>query len=159
MKTPASVHGHPMHPMLVAVPIGLWIFSLVCDLIYSFGWGGVIWNTMALYSMMGGVLGALGAAVPGYLDFRSLIDPRVVRVGKMHMLINLTVVGLYAVNIWLRMVSDPGAMIPLLLSILTVSLLGVSGWLGGELVFAHGVGVDTRERSSASVMKKRVQVA
>ncbi len=33
MRTPASIGGHPIHPMLVVFPIGLWIFSLVCDLI------------------------------------------------------------------------------------------------------------------------------
>ena len=30
MRTPASIARHPIHPMLVPIPIGLWIFSLVC---------------------------------------------------------------------------------------------------------------------------------
>lgn len=42
MRTPANVARHPIHPMLVPIPIGLWIFSLVCDLIalasYSGAW-------------------------------------------------------------------------------------------------------------------------
>jgi len=33
MRTPASIYKHPIHPMLVVFPIGLWIFSLACDLI------------------------------------------------------------------------------------------------------------------------------
>ena len=39
MRTPASIAGHPIHPMLVTFPIGLWVFSLVADLIYAFGTG------------------------------------------------------------------------------------------------------------------------
>ena len=35
MRTPASIAGHPIHPMLVPIPIGLWIFSFVCDLAYA----------------------------------------------------------------------------------------------------------------------------
>src|SRR5262245_50424053 len=37
METPASIRRHPIHPMLVSIPIGLWIFSLVCDLMYQWG--------------------------------------------------------------------------------------------------------------------------
>jgi uncharacterized membrane protein len=37
MRTPASIAKHPLHPMLVAIPIGVWIFSLVCDLALVFG--------------------------------------------------------------------------------------------------------------------------
>ena len=37
MRTPATIAGHPIHPMLVPIPIGLWIFSLVCDLIHAGG--------------------------------------------------------------------------------------------------------------------------
>lgn len=33
MATRASIAGHPIHPMLVTLPIGLWVFSLVSDII------------------------------------------------------------------------------------------------------------------------------
>ena len=52
MSSPASVAKHPIHPMLVVFPIGLWTFSLVCDVAYVAGWGGPIWNDMALYTMV-----------------------------------------------------------------------------------------------------------
>jgi uncharacterized membrane protein len=54
MDTPAQVARHPIHPMLVPIPIGLWIFSLVCDGVYHAGWGGGTWKTVALYTMAGG---------------------------------------------------------------------------------------------------------
>lgn len=50
MRTPASIAGHPIHPMLVPIPIGLWIFSLVCDLIHAGGNTNPAWSTVALYT-------------------------------------------------------------------------------------------------------------
>ncbi|MGH9834655.1 MAG: DUF2231 domain-containing protein [Blastocatellia bacterium] len=60
----ASIGGHPIHPILVAFPIGLWVFSLVSDIVYFMGWGSAIWNDVAFYSMAGGIVGALLAAAP-----------------------------------------------------------------------------------------------
>lgn len=141
MSSPASIRKHPIHPMLVPLPIGLWIFSLVSDVVYSQS-GDVVWDRMAFYTMAGGVVGGLIAALPGFIDFLSLSDPRVKRVALTHMLLNLTVVALYVVNLWLRTTSASGAAAPLALSIVAVLMLAVSGWLGGELVFRHGVAVD-----------------
>lgn len=138
MRTPASIAGHPIHPMLVAIPIGLWIFSLVCDLIYLSSPTDA-WRTVALYTLVGGIAGALLAALPGFVDLVSLpAGPR--STALIHMGINLTVVVLYVVNAWLR-VQGGGGQAPLVLSIVGVGLLAVSGWLGGKMVYVHGVAV------------------
>src|SRR6266508_187114 len=101
MRTPANIAKHPIHPMLVAIPIGLWIFSLVCDLIYRFGSLNPNWELVARYTMVAGIVGALIAAVPGFIDMLSL-PWGVKRVALIHMSINLTIVALYVVNAWLR---------------------------------------------------------
>ena len=44
MSSPASFKGHPFHPIIIPLPIGLWIFSIVSDFIFKFGWGGEVWN-------------------------------------------------------------------------------------------------------------------
>ena len=137
MKTPASIAGHPIHPMLVAIPIGLWIFSLVCDLVHLSGALGANWDIVAMYTLAGGIAGALLAAVPGFIDMLSLSGP-IRRTALVHMSINLTVVALYTVNFWLRV----GGSTLVWLSVLGLGLLVVSGWLGGKMVFEHGVGVD-----------------
>ena len=141
MASPASIARHPIHPALVPLPIGLWIFSFVCDAVYLFVSSAVVWDRMAFYTMLGGVAGALLAAVPGFIDFLSLTDPGVKRVALAHMLVNLSLVAMYAVNLWLRTTSPPGAVAPVVLSLVGVVLLAVAGWLGGELVFRHGVAV------------------
>jgi uncharacterized membrane protein len=60
MRTPASLAKHPIHPMLVVSPIGLWSFSLICGLI---GMSVATTFTVALYTMISGLIGALAAAV------------------------------------------------------------------------------------------------
>jgi len=141
MRTPANIAKHPIHPMLVAIPIGLWIFSLVCDLVYRFGSTNPNWQIVAWYTLVGGILGALIAAVPGLIDMLSL-PWHTKRIALIHMSINLTVVALYVVNAYIRKhsggVSDAG----IWLSLIAVLMLAVSGWLGGKLVYVHGVAVD-----------------
>lgn len=151
MQTPASIYKHPIHPMLVVFPIGLWIFSLVCDLIRLAGAAADTWSIVALYTMVGGFIGALAAAVPGFIDllFYKGGAPPVKKIALTHMAINLTAVVLYAINIWLR-AGGPGSTgtsmsVPVLLSIIGVALLCVSGWLGGQMVHVYGVGVEGRE--------------
>lgn len=147
MASPASFGKHPIHPILVAFPIGLWIFSLVCDLIFLLGWGGLVWKDVAYYTIAGGIVGALLAAVPGLVDLLSISDPKVKRIGVWHMSINLLAVGLFAVNFFLRGGATPEAKLPLTLSAIGVVLIGISGWLGGEMVYVHGVAVEPQQSS------------
>ena len=142
MATPASFKGHPFHPMLVPLPIGLWIFSLISDIIFKLGWGGPVWADVAFYTMAGGIVGALLAALPGMVDFTALTDPKTKSIGLFHMILNLLAVVVFAINLWLRTVSAPGSNLPVGLSILGIILISASGWLGGELVYSRGVGVD-----------------
>lgn len=158
MATPASIRNHPIHPMLIPFPIGLWIFSLFCDAVYVGGSGDLFWKDAAFFSMAGGVLGALVAAVPGYLDYRSLVVPEVQRIGRWHMGLNLSVTVLFAINLWLRMGSEAGAAFPVILSFIGIVLLGISGWMGGELVYVHGVAVEPQTRLSTGI-KGQVRAA
>lgn len=145
MRTPANIARHPIHPMLVPFPIGLWVFSFICDLIFVFGAQAPVWKTVALYTMVGGVIGALLAAVAGLIDLLSL-PPEPRKTAIIHMSINLVIVVLFVINIWLRIsAGDAGAgwSLPVWLSLVAVLLLLVSGWLGGKLVYESGVAVDT----------------
>lgn len=142
MRTPANIAGHPIHPMLVTIPIGLWVFSLVCDLVAMRSADPATWNVVALYALIGGIIGALAAAVPGLVDLLSLRDKAIKKTALVHMTINLTVVALYLVNAWLRVGQDATAGgTPFILSLIAVAMLVVSGWLGGKMVYLAGVGV------------------
>jgi uncharacterized membrane protein len=138
--TPASIKDHPIHLMLIPIPIGLWVFALVADLV---GGGSGEWRTVAYYCLGGGIAGALLAALPGLVDLVSLSDPAAKRVALLHMAINLAAVAIFAFNFYLRM-GSPGHAGPLWLTVVGVLAISVSGWLGGELVHRHGIGVANR---------------
>ncbi len=148
MRTPAQIAGHPIHPMLVTIPIGLWLFSLACDIIATQVAAPASWVTASEYAMVGGILGALAAAVPGLIDLLSLHGRPVQKTAIKHMALNLLVVALFAVNAWLRLQDSIGHGASLALSAVSVALLGVSGWLGGKMVFEAGVGVSADEAAT-----------
>lgn len=156
MSSPASIAKHPIHPMLVVFPIGLWIFSLVSDIIYRMGWGPAVWNDVAFYTLAGGIVGALLAAVPGLIDLLAM-SGKSKTIGIWHMCVNLIAVAIFAASLWMRTSNAPGATLPFALSIVGVVLLGVSGWLGGEMVYVRGVGVEPQQavKTEASERERR----
>lgn len=147
MLLPARVAGHPIHPMLVPLPIGLWVFSFACDLVRLLGTSSANWQVVAYYTLIGGILGAMLAAVPGVIDMLSL-PSGIRRTALIHMALNLFLVVLYGVNAWLRSRGDLETGV--WLSAVGVATLGISGWLGGKMVYEHGVGVNTATAAPAA---------
>lgn len=137
MRTHAGIAAHPIHPMLVAIPIGLWSFSLACDFIHAWG-AGEAWRVAANFSLVGGLVGALLAAIPGFIDMFSP-EGGPGRVALLHMGTSLAVVVLYGGNAWLRSRGATDA--PMMLSAAGIALLLVSGWLGGRMAGMHGLAV------------------
>jgi uncharacterized membrane protein len=148
MRTPANIKGHPIHPMLVTVPIGLWVFSFVADLIGMRSNSPETWHVVAYWTMVGGIVGALAAAVPGLIDMLSLKDTGIKKTALTHMGINLTVVALYVANAYLRHADPQNLGLPFMLSLVAILMLLVSGWLGGKMVYTAGVGVSSGSEAS-----------
>jgi uncharacterized membrane protein len=140
MGNGARIAGHPLHPILVTFPLGLCTFSFVADLVRALGVGGPAWSTVAFYTLGGGIVGLVLAAVPGLIDFFTITDARVRGIAIAHMVVNVTVLGLFLLSFWLRWSGAVG-LLPLVVSAAGVVLLGVGGWLGGEMVFKHGMGM------------------
>lgn len=151
MSSPAKIMGHPIHPMLIPFPIALWVFSLVADLIYLWR-DNPAWGWIAFYTLAGGILGAILAAVFGIIDYFSIRDKKVSRIAAWHARFNVLALLLFAASFYLRTLSGAAIVggsltIPLLLSIAGVGLVTISGWLGGELVYKHGVAVERTENN------------
>jgi uncharacterized membrane protein len=147
METPASISKHPVHAMLVVFPIALWTFSLFCDFVALTTSVPEPWSIVALYTMAGGLAGALAAAVPGFIDYfyyRGGGDA-VLRLARIHMVLNLTAVAVFAVSLWLRLENPETTELQVGLSATGVLLIFVSSWLGGHMVHVHGVGVIGRD--------------
>jgi uncharacterized membrane protein len=143
----AGPYGHPFHPILVTVPIGAWVCSLVFDISTRLNSNGSKPLTDASYWLIAiGLVGAVVAALFGLLDLlRIPRRTRALRYGLTHMVLNLTVVGLYIGNLAWRHDSYYEASKvtggQIVLSAVAIALLGASGWLGGMLAYRYGVRV------------------
>ena len=140
MESRVKVLGHPLHPILIPFPLGLLITSLVFDIVYLFT-ANPLFSVVAFWMIAAGVIGGLLAAVPGLIDWLAI--PRGTRarsVALWHLVANVVAVVVFVVS-WLLRTGAPGAIGPIILSVVGVVLLGVGGWLGGELVGRLGVGV------------------
>ena len=142
----AGPYGHPLHPMLVTVPIGAWVAGLVFDIgSHVVSHPGALADGSLWLSAVG-VLGALAAAAIGFLDLLAIpTGTRAFRTGLVHMSLNLTVTVAYAIGFaWRRGDYGHGAAVgfgQLALSAVSLTALAVSGFLGGKLAYRYGVRV------------------
>jgi uncharacterized membrane protein len=140
----AGPYGHPLHPALVAVPIGAWVASFVFDVASRVvsDPGFLVQGSRWLIGL--GVLGALAAALFGFLDLFAIpTRTRAFRTALVHMSLNLAVTAAYAVGFVLRGDRTAGPVSAGLLALSAVALaaLAAAGFLGGELAFRYGVRV------------------
>ncbi|HSB28881.1 MAG TPA: DUF2231 domain-containing protein [Pyrinomonadaceae bacterium] len=116
--------------------------------------GNPVWeNYIAFYTLLAGIIGAAAAAVPGLIDWATLTNKAAVKVANWHARVNITGLVIFIASFYLRTSSGSKwitsmPMLPVILSIKGVVGLGIAGWLGGELVFRHGVAVDARTGSA-----------
>jgi len=132
--------------MLIPFPIALWVSSVVADVIYLWR-GNPVWRDwVAFYTLLGGIIGAALAAVPGLIDWLSITDREVKKIANWHARLNVIALLIFAASFYLRTAGGASIVggsytIPVLLSVVGVILITISGWLGGEMVFKHGVAV------------------
>ncbi|MHA3703836.1 Rieske 2Fe-2S domain-containing protein [Jatrophihabitans sp. YIM 134969] len=124
--------GHPVHPVLVTVPLGAWVTASVLD---------VAGETDAARRSVGlGVLAALPAVVTGASDWAETAGAEK-RVGLVHAAVNDCGIALYAASWFARRRGHDR--VGAVLAAAGLAVVSVGGWLGGHLTYAQGVGVDT----------------
>jgi len=138
-RSTAQIGGHPIHPMLVQFPIVCFILTLVCDLLYTQGHTELA--TASKWLLLIGLVFAALAAVAGLTDF--LGDKRIQGSDAIkHAAANVTAVVLELVNLLLRRGNDDFiGSTGVWISAVVVLILLYSGWMGGKLVYRHGIGV------------------
>lgn len=140
LRATATIAGHPLHPILVTLPIGLFVAALATDIAYIAD-GSPGWAVASRWLLGGGLVTALLAALAGFADFAGNSNIRALRDAWLHMFANLSVVLVEGINLILRL-PDPAVAgsFGIILSAAAALVLLFSGWKGGELVFRHGVG-------------------
>lgn len=142
----AGPYGHPFHPILVTLPIGTWVASVVFDIASHVVGDPVFLARGAQWLIAIGVLGALAAASVGFLDLFAIpTGTPAFRTGLIHMSLNVAVTIAYALDFWWRTAgAGPHGAVPagpMVLSIVALVVLAVSGYLGGKLAYRYGVRV------------------
>ncbi len=143
MESKTKLLGHPVHPMLVVFPLGLLSTSVVFDALHTFT-KKKDFAKVSYWTLVGGLIGGLAAAPFGIRDWLAVPqDTRAKQIGLVHGVGNDIVISLFGLSWLLRRgkPEQPGAT-AVGLSLLGASLSMATAWLGGELSYRLGVGVD-----------------
>jgi uncharacterized membrane protein len=144
MRSKASISGHPIHPMLIPFPLALWTTSFVVDVLFYFLRHPTL-LVIAKFMIAAGCIGAIAAAIPGFIDWLAIKNGDAKKVANWHARLNIAALVVFAISLFLRLGSYSELVgrkltIPFLLSLVGVILIAISGWLGGELAFRYGIG-------------------
>lgn len=142
----AVIAGHPIHPMLITLPIGFWMGTLLADI--GFWWIGADgWATAALWLLGSAIITAAVAATTGLIDFLGDQRIRALSDAWQHAIGNALAVLVSLFSFYWRYRYGPTAVLPtgLILSAVTIAVILFTGWKGGELVFHHHVAVSEDE--------------
>jgi uncharacterized membrane protein len=93
--------GHPLHPLLVVLPLGAWTTSLILDMIWLSEYDDGLAHSADLM-MWTGLIGATGAAATGLTNWVD-IDKPAKRTGMLHALLNGSVTVLNLASALLRL--------------------------------------------------------
>lgn len=145
-RSTASVRGHPLHALLVPVPIFCFLATLVTDIVY---WrtAAMLWADISAWLLIVGLGVSLFAVPAGLVDFLGDVRIRRLRAAWIHAFGNIAVLILSICNAMIHTRDAYTSVVPagLILSALVVVMLAVTGWNGSTLVYRHGVGVREQE--------------
>ncbi len=135
--------GHPLHPAITDVPITAWMLTALFDIIWLISPTHNMWAVYAAFvSVIVGLLGALGAIATGLTDWSDTYGSER-SVGLNHALFNASATLLYLVSFLLRLLAGPGDGVPAaILGFVGLVCVLYAGYLGGEMVFTKGTGVN-----------------
>lgn len=143
MEAKVKSMGHPIHPMMVSFPLGLLTTSVIFDIVH-FTEGNGYWSEIAFWMITAGLVGGLLSAMIGTVDWLAIPSgTRAKKIGIWHGAGNYLILAMFVVSWFLRLhaMSNP-SVVAYVFSFLGTGLLGITGWLGGELVLRMGIGVD-----------------
>jgi uncharacterized membrane protein len=147
MITPATLKGHPIHSILVVLPIGAFLASFVSNLV-SFWIQDPVWYWLGWYNLWVGFIGGLAAVIPGLIDYFSLPKESAARrTAFIHASLALVMLILFFISLLQHGRStaplQPAWKSGFLFSLMGILVMLAVGWLGGSLVYKHQVGVQS----------------
>jgi uncharacterized membrane protein len=146
-RSTASLRGHPIHPMLVPIPIVCFVATLITDIVY---WqtATMLWADMSAWLLAIGLIVSVFAAAAGVIDFFGEHRIRELRAAWIHGLGNAVALILSIFNAFIHTRDAYTSVVPtgLILSAIVVLILLVTSWNGWSMVYRYRVGVREGER-------------
>ncbi|MGO2008017.1 DUF2231 domain-containing protein [Halomonas sp. XH26] len=145
IKSRAALAGHPLHPVMIHFPVAALMALVASDLAYWYT-QDPFWLRSGLWLAGVGAFGGWIASVAGIIDLVTVARIRRLITGWSHAIVAVVMLSLASLN-WLLRFNEPGAVLPwgLAISLVTACLIALAGWLGGQLVYEHAVGVDVEK--------------
>lgn len=141
MQGKATIANHPLHPVLVTLPIGFFSGALICDIIRALN-GDPFWSRMSVALIAFGLVSGLVAALFGFIDYFTAPMPvNAKATATTHMIINVFAIAFFPMAFYLRYENNASS-VGILVTGLGVLMLAFSGSLGGHLAYHYGVGAD-----------------
>lgn len=141
-----AIKGHPLHPMLIHFPVAALIALVATDIAWWLTGDG-FWARAGLWLAGVGAAGGWISGLVGLLDLTLVYRIRRLIAAWCHAIMAVMLLSLASLN-WLLRLGDPEAMIlpwGLYVSLLSAGMISITGYLGGQLVYEYGVGVDLEQ--------------
>ncbi|MFP5212736.1 MAG: DUF2231 domain-containing protein [Acidobacteriota bacterium] len=158
MYSKVKIAGHPVHPMLVPFPIVFYVSTVVSFIVYALG-GDPFWLRTAFVCNVAGVVMALVAATPGFIDWYFGIPKKTHarKDGRVHMALNVTALALFSLNLLVNggswSAAAPVSWFGVVLPLLGLLVTAAAGYYGWSLVQTHHVGVQLSPEEERCVRK------
>ena len=135
--------GHPLHPAITDVPIGAWLIAVIFDIVWLVSPSANAWAARgAEVAVLIGILAAIGAAVTGMADWSDTYGAERT-VGLYHAGLNTLALVLYIISFVLRLAVPTGeSTLAAICGFFGIIAVLVAAYLGGDMVFGKGTGVN-----------------
>lgn len=141
-----AIKGHPLHPALIHFPVAALIGLVATDIAWWIT-ADVFWARAGLWLAGVGAFGGWISGLVGMLDLTLVYRIRRLVAAWCHAIMAVMLLSLASLN-WLLRLGDPEALIlpwGLYVSLLSAGMISITGFLGGQLVYEYGVGVDLEQ--------------
>ncbi len=145
--------AHPLHPALVHFPVACWSLATFGDVASLKVADPRVWFVSGVLLVLG-LITALAAMTAGVIELRKIEEGSpAMQIANWHMSLVVAAWAVYALSLFVRLdgstLVEPNG-VSVGVSVLGFLLLGAAGWMGGALVYEHGIGVNQQTADAQS---------
>lgn len=161
MQSRVRVARHPTHPMLVMFPTAMFPLLVLLDVLAYYFRGDLTFWSVGFWVAIVGAVSTVAAMIPGIVDLAAIPDDTPAhRTAFWHFLNGCLILVLFLAAIAVRWPAGSGdarLLWATIVDVVGVIAITVQGWLGGELVYKHHIGVLSLQEGADPVLLKQAE--